>query len=139
YTSAGWSKGTTAKPASSKDSRIFCVSYWLTLQPRVVKAAVGIRVPIVRPGSNEPAGFCQTDRAVGVFSTSAWNDVGPEALILSPLSLLYAGGWMAYQSIYALGLKKPAKPHTPIVVVGSLLAAGPGKNPVSIHVAARCL
>src|SRR4051812_35144121 len=30
-----------AKPRSSKSSRIRCVSYWLTLQPNVVNAAVG--------------------------------------------------------------------------------------------------
>lgn len=72
---------------------------------------------------------------MGAFSTTAWNDTGPEALLLSPLSLLYAGGWISYQSIYALGLKKPAKPHTPIVCIGSLLAGGAGKSPVTLQVA----
>src|SRR5579871_1202351 len=41
YTSAAWLNSVMAKPISSKSSRIRCVSYWLTLHPRVVKAAVG--------------------------------------------------------------------------------------------------
>ncbi len=70
-----------------------------------------------------------------MFSTTAWDDTGPEALLLSPLSVLYAAGWIGYQSIYRLGLKKPAQPHTPVVCVGSLLAGGAGKSPATVNVA----
>lgn len=54
---------------------------------------------------------------------------------LLPLSLLYAGGWMAYRAVYALGLKRAARPHRPVVCVGNLVVGGSGKSPVALHLA----
>lgn len=58
-----------------------------------------------------------------------------EAILLSPLSLLYAFGWEAYRSVYTLGLKRAAAPHAPVVCVGNLTAGGTGKTPLTIHLA----
>ncbi|MBS1709144.1 MAG: tetraacyldisaccharide 4'-kinase [Armatimonadetes bacterium] len=63
-----------------------------------------------------------------------WSGTGPAIWLLSPLSVLYALGWWAYQSIYVLGLKKAAKPHRPIVCVGNLVAGGAGKTPTTLFV-----
>jgi hypothetical protein len=42
YTSAGWVNGTIVNPRASNDSRMRWVSYWFTLHPSVVNAAVAI-------------------------------------------------------------------------------------------------
>ncbi|MBX3112709.1 MAG: tetraacyldisaccharide 4'-kinase [Fimbriimonadaceae bacterium] len=63
-----------------------------------------------------------------------WSGMGPVAWALSPLSGLYALGWWSYQAVYALGLKRAAKPHRPIVCVGNLVAGGAGKTPTTLHV-----
>lgn len=64
-----------------------------------------------------------------------WDDFSIENAVLSPLSLLYAIGWTAYWSAYEWGLKKPSRPHRPVVCVGNLLAGGSGKTPLTLHVA----
>lgn len=63
--------------------------------------------------------------------------IGPTAarIALAPLGWLYAGGWEVYASVYRLGLKKPACPHSPVICVGNLLAGGSGKSPISLYVA----
>lgn len=55
--------------------------------------------------------------------------------MLSPLSALYAAGWIAYQSVYNLGLKKAAEPHKAVITVGNLIAGGSGKTPTTVYVA----
>jgi tetraacyldisaccharide 4'-kinase len=64
-----------------------------------------------------------------------WEKVGPAALALAPLAWLYAGGWVAYESIYRLGLKKAHRAPNPVICIGSLLAGGAGKTPVTLAVA----
>ncbi len=63
-----------------------------------------------------------------------WSGVGPGAVLLSPLSGLYALGWWAYQAVYAVGLKKAARPHRPVVCVGNLVVGGSGKTPTTLRV-----
>lgn len=69
----------------------------------------------------------------------SWTEPGlsPLRLALWPLSQLYAFGWIAYESIYTLRLKRAAKPHTPILVVGNLVAGGAGKTPVTLCIASH--
>lgn len=52
--------------------------------------------------------------------------------VLSPLAGLYALGWEAYQLIYRLGIKRPAKPHKRIVCVGNSRVGGTGKSPFTL-------
>jgi tetraacyldisaccharide 4'-kinase len=59
--------------------------------------------------------------------------IGAAALLASPLSLLYWTAWQAYWLPFRLGLRRPKKPHTPIICIGSLLAGGAGKTPVTVH------
>lgn len=56
-------------------------------------------------------------------------------LALTPLSWLYAAGWLGYLGIYRMGLKRAKKPHTPILCVGNLVTGGSGKSPVTLHLA----
>lgn len=58
-----------------------------------------------------------------------------EAWMLLPLAGLYAIGWMSYELMYKLGIKRPQQPHAPIVCIGNLRVGGSGKSPVVIHVA----
>ncbi|HRJ27281.1 MAG TPA: tetraacyldisaccharide 4'-kinase [Fimbriimonadaceae bacterium] len=60
---------------------------------------------------------------------------GLASVLLAPLSLLYAGGWWAYESMYRLGLKKPKEPHRPVLVVGNLTVGGTGKTPLTAYLA----
>jgi len=53
--------------------------------------------------------------------------------LLTPLSWLYAAGWEAYLAVYRLGFKKAARPHSPIICVGNLVAGGSGKTPTTIN------
>lgn len=64
-----------------------------------------------------------------------WEEMGPEAYLLSPLAGLYALGWWLYESSYRWGLARPAQPHRRIVVVGNFMVGGTGKTPVALHVA----
>lgn len=50
------------------------------------------------------------------------------------MSALYAAGWLAYLGVYQLGLKRPKRPHHPVVCVGNLRVGGSGKSPVTLHV-----
>ena len=72
---------------------------------------------------------------MGIDLERTWREGGLGAALMSPLSALYAAGWLGYQSVYALGLKRPAKPHSPIVCVGNLLVGGAGKTPTTLHIA----
>ncbi|MCU0315365.1 MAG: tetraacyldisaccharide 4'-kinase [Fimbriimonadaceae bacterium] len=63
----------------------------------------------------------------------SWEANGPIPLALWPLSLLYGGGWLAYQAIYDLGLKRAKRPHPRTVCVGNLVVGGVGKTPFTFH------
>lgn len=54
---------------------------------------------------------------------------------LLPLAALYWIGWRGYELIYKLGLKKPKRAHSPVVVVGNLTVGGSGKTPATLWVA----
>jgi tetraacyldisaccharide 4'-kinase len=58
-----------------------------------------------------------------------------ESWVMLPLAGLYALGWMSYELMYKLGIKRPQQPHSPIVCIGNLRVGGSGKSPVVIHVA----
>lgn len=64
-----------------------------------------------------------------------WTEKGVEALCLFPVSLIYAGGWIAYEAIYKFGWKTAAAPHRSIITIGNLIAGGSGKTPTTIYVA----
>ena len=72
---------------------------------------------------------------MGIDWQKIWRDKSTEAILLLPLSLLYASGWIIYELIYRLGIKKPSRPHSPVVCVGNLIAGGAGKTPVTVFVA----
>lgn len=54
---------------------------------------------------------------------------------LTPASWLYGLGWRAYVACYRLGLKKPSRPHSPVICVGNLVVGGSGKTPVTVFLA----
>lgn len=56
-------------------------------------------------------------------------------IALIPVSLLYALGWWAYLLFYRLGIKKPARPHSPVICVGNLVVGGSGKTPIVVYLA----
>jgi tetraacyldisaccharide 4'-kinase len=65
--------------------------------------------------------------------------MGPEAIALSPLGVLYGLGWLSYKLVYDLGIKKAKEPHCPVVCVGSMIAGGAGKTPITRFVAQTLL
>lgn len=97
------------------------VSYWLTLQPKVVNAADGMGSILLARAT------CQT--------SATMSELGPASYLLAPLSWLYALGWEAYELIYRLGIKKPKEPHRPVVCVGNLQVGGTGKSPFVLYIA----
>lgn len=64
-----------------------------------------------------------------------WEEASFEAWMLLPLSALYAAGWLGYLAVYALGFKKPSRPHCPMVCVGNLMVGGSGKTPTTLAIA----
>lgn len=72
---------------------------------------------------------------MGIDWQRIWREKGTEALLLLPLSVLYACGWIIYELMYRLGIKKPLRPHSPVVCVGNLIVGGAGKTPVTVFVA----
>lgn len=55
--------------------------------------------------------------------------------VLTPISWMYSLGWQAYLALYATGIKKPKRPHAPVVCIGNMLVGGTGKTPATLHVA----
>ncbi|MBS1718795.1 MAG: tetraacyldisaccharide 4'-kinase [Armatimonadetes bacterium] len=62
----------------------------------------------------------------------AWRKDSFAGYALLPASWLYSLGWLAYRSIYQLGLKKPKSPHKPVVCVGNWRVGGTGKTPFTV-------
>ena len=63
-----------------------------------------------------------------------WREKGTDAWVLMPLSALYTAGWVLYELVYRLKIKRPKRPHRPVVCVGNLMAGGTGKTPVVIQI-----
>lgn len=72
---------------------------------------------------------------MGIDWQKIWREKGTESLLLLPFALVYASGWIIYELMYRFGLKKPVKPHSPIICIGNLIVGGAGKTPVTIHIA----
>ena len=72
---------------------------------------------------------------MGINWQKIWDDRGAEAWLLLPLALVYACGWLIYEAVYKFGIKKPVRPHAPVVCIGNLIVGGSGKTPLTIHVA----
>lgn len=66
---------------------------------------------------------------------TTWDHFGIPAIVLSPLALLYAAGWLAYEGVYRLGLKRPYPSAVPVICAGNLTVGGSGKTPLVIHLA----
>jgi len=70
--------------------------------------------------------------------TETWDHPpGLDSLLFAPLGLLYAVGWLAYESIYTLGLKHAMVPDLPTICVGNRRVGGSGKTPLTLYVADR--
>jgi tetraacyldisaccharide 4'-kinase len=72
---------------------------------------------------------------MGIDWQRIWREKGTESLLLLPFSALYAAGWVIYQLVYLFGIKRPQRPHGPVVCIGNLIAGGSGKTPVTVHTA----
>lgn len=75
-----------------------------------------------------------------VQPTELWLLDSPRSRVVSalllPFSCLYGFGWVCYESIYRLGLKKRIQiPGLQIIGVGNLEVGGMGKTPVAIEIA----
>ncbi len=64
-----------------------------------------------------------------------WRGHWLAGLPLTPLALAYSIGWRVYVFLYRSELKLPAKPHSPVVRVGNLVAGGTGKSPFVLWLA----
>lgn len=75
--------------------------------------------------------------------TQAWQQRGPLAWALRPLSWLYGGLTALRRSLYRQGLLASGHPGVPVIVVGNVIAGGAGKTPVTLalveHLRARGL
>lgn len=69
------------------------------------------------------------------FLHRTWEEGGPAAWLLSPTSALYLLGWWGYSAPFAWGLRKPQRLPGPVLCVGSLIAGGAGKTPVTLEIA----
>lgn len=64
-----------------------------------------------------------------------WDRTGFQNFIMSPLAGLYGLGWLAYRLPFDLGFKRPFHARQPVICVGSLMAGGAAKSPVTQAVA----
>ncbi len=62
-----------------------------------------------------------------------WESVNIETFLLAPLAGLYYAGWKSYELPFQLGIKKSHKAKQPVICVGSLMAGGASKSPVTQH------
>ncbi len=54
---------------------------------------------------------------------------------MSPLAGIYGLGWLAYRLPFDMGIKRPFRSDQPVICVGSLMAGGASKSPVTQAVA----
>ncbi|KAF1041734.1 MAG: Tetraacyldisaccharide 4'-kinase [Herbaspirillum frisingense] len=64
--------------------------------------------------------------------TRAWQDRGPLACLLWPLSLLFGALAALRRALFALGIKQAERLPAPVIVVGNVFVGGTGKTPFSI-------
>lgn len=64
-----------------------------------------------------------------------WSRRGPVALLLWPISLVYALAAALRRSLYLLGVFKSHRVKVPVLVVGNVVAGGAGKTPVVLLLA----
>jgi tetraacyldisaccharide 4'-kinase len=62
-----------------------------------------------------------------------WERVDIETFFLAPLAGLYYLGWKSYELPFQLGIKKSHQARQPVICVGSLMAGGASKSPVTQH------
>jgi tetraacyldisaccharide 4'-kinase len=61
-----------------------------------------------------------------------WDRLHFSNFVMSPLAGLYGLGWLAYRLRFDLGFKKPFQASQPVICVGSLMAGGAAKSPVTL-------
>ncbi len=69
------------------------------------------------------------------FPLRHWSRVGPAALALWPLSLIYGALCGLRRLCYSLGLLRTERLPVPVIVVGNLTVGGTGKTPLVIALA----
>ncbi len=65
-----------------------------------------------------------------------WHRVGPVALALLPLSIVYAAVTACRRALYRAGLLRTIRLPVPVIVVGNITAGGTGKTPLVLWLAA---
>ncbi|KJV44586.1 tetraacyldisaccharide 4'-kinase [Acinetobacter indicus] len=67
------------------------------------------------------------------FIQDAWNKQAKWLVVLRPLALLYRGGSVLNQKLYASGMKAAYTAPVPVMVIGNITVGGSGKTPLLIH------
>lgn len=73
----------------------------------------------------------------GAALQRAWLRRGPLALLMWPLSQLYALVTWGHRTLYRLGILRTEQAGVPVIVVGNVVAGGAGKTPVVTELASR--
>ena len=74
-------------------------------------------------------------KRVEAWLNRCWYEGGRPGLLLSPLSLLYAGLLGLHRAPWQLGLRQPVTLPVPVVVVGNITVGGTGKTPLVLWMA----
>lgn len=74
-----------------------------------------------------------SSRPLSARITDAWQQRGPLACALLPLSWVYAGLSAARSRLYQLGWLPSYRAPVPVIVIGNVIAGGGGKTPVTMH------
>ena len=78
-----------------------------------------------------PSGLKQR---LGALLLRAWQDRGPVALLLLPITLLYFSLLSVRRSLYRTGLLQAQRVDCAVLVVGNAIAGGAGKTPTTISI-----
>jgi tetraacyldisaccharide 4'-kinase len=66
---------------------------------------------------------------------AAWQQRGPLAWVLAPISVLHYFGYRVRQALYRVGVLRQARIDVPVVVIGNLYVGGTGKTPLTVELA----